>query len=77
MLSFMNTGSKRNHKIWEAARDGDVNTISRLLPQATVEDLQYEAEVIIIQYIPVHLYFSIFYCVYVLYINIGIDYRVM
>ena len=34
-------------QLWQAARDGDVNTLSQLLPQATAEDLQYEGEVII------------------------------
>mgnify|MGYP005995864285 CR=1 FL=1 len=35
-------------KIWEAVRAGNEETISRLLPQATAEDLQYEAEEVII-----------------------------
>ena len=39
--------NSRKRKIWEAARDGYKKTISRLLPQATAEDLQYEAKVII------------------------------
>ena len=45
MLSLMNTGRKRKHKIWEAVRDGKVTTFSRLLPEATAEDLQYEPKV--------------------------------
>ena len=55
MLSYMNS---RKHKIWEAARDGNKKTISRLLPQATAEDLLYEAkkEVIIQYYIFVFLF---------------------
>ena len=57
MLSYMNS---RKEKIWEAARDGNKKTISRLLPQATAEDLQYEAKVVIIQY---YIYF--FYLVFV------------
>ena len=47
-------------KIWEAARDGNKKTISRLLLQATAEDLQYEAKVVIIQY-----YIFFFYLVFV------------
>ena len=38
MLSFL---TSRKHKIWQAAFDGDIKTITRLLPQATAEDLQY------------------------------------
>ena len=57
MLSFMNS---RKEKIWEAARDGNKKTIYRLLLQATAEDLQYEAKVVIIQY---YIYF--FYLVFV------------
>ena len=41
MLSFLNS---REDKIWEAAYYGDYKTISRLLPKATAEDLQYEAQ---------------------------------
>ena len=41
MLSFLNS---REVKIWEAAYDGDYKTISRLLPKATAEDLQYETK---------------------------------
>ena len=54
----------RKHKIWEAARDGNKKTISRLLPQATAEDLLYEAkkEVIVIYW------FFYFYSPYSLYI---------
>ena len=38
MLSFL---TSRKNKIWQAAFDGDIKTITRLLPQATAEDLQY------------------------------------
>ena len=38
MLSFL---TSRKNKIWQAAFDGDINTITRLLPLATAEDLQY------------------------------------
>lgn len=31
--------------IWKAAHDNDKEKITQLLPQATVEDLQYEREV--------------------------------
>ena len=67
MLSYMNT---RKHKIWEAARDGNKKTISRLLPQATAEDLLYvpKKEVIVI-----YLFFY-FYFPYSLYIYIYTDY---
>ena len=60
MLSFMNS---RKEKIWEAARDGDNKTISRLLPQATAEDLQYEAKMEVI----VIYWFFYFYSPYKLY----------
>ena len=61
MLSFMNS---RKHNIWKAAREGNKETISRLLPQATAEDLQYEEKVIIQYYIFVFLS-----CVYIPYIS--------
>ena len=63
--------NSRKEKIWEAARHGDKETISRLLPEATAEDLQYEAkqEVIIQYYIFVFLStIFYYYCVYIPYI---------
>ena len=58
--------NSRKEKIWEAARDGNKKTISRLLPQATAEDLLYEAknEVIVIYW------FFYFYSPYSLYIYV-------
>ena len=66
MLSYMNS---RKHKIWEAVRDGNKKTISRLLPQATAEDLLYvpKKEVIVI-----YLFFY-FYSPYSLYIYMCTD----
>ena len=37
--------------MWQAARDNDKATMTRLLSQATAEDLQYEGEVNKIAYI--------------------------
>ena len=41
--TFMNS---RKEKIWQAARDGDKFTLTRLLLLATDEDLQFEVKVI-------------------------------
>ena len=61
--------NSRKHKIWEAARDGNKKTISRLLPQATAEDLLYvpKKEVIVI------CLFFYFYSPYSLYIYVLIS----
>ena len=42
--------------IWTASHDGDINTLSQLLPQATTVDLLYEEKVIIKQYIYIYIY---------------------
>ena len=39
--------SERAKNILKAAQDGDTNTISRLLPDATAEELNYEEKVCI------------------------------
>ena len=46
--------SQRAKNIFKAAGSGDTNTISRLLPGATAEELKYEEEVCIV---PCWLYF--------------------
>ena len=40
--------SERAKNILKAAQDGDTNTISRLLPDATAEELNYEEKVCIV-----------------------------
>ena len=41
--------SERAKNILNAAKQGDKNTISRLLPDATAEELKYEENVCIVQ----------------------------
>ena len=41
--------SERAKNIFKAARKGDTNTISRLLPDATAKELEYEEQVCIVQ----------------------------
>ena len=42
------TESNVAEEIFQAAKEGNINTISRLLPNSTVQDLKYEEEVLIV-----------------------------